>query len=184
MPYRRVTIKSIPTILFIGNNAIDQPETVRDLGVLFDNRMNFSFHKKYVLERAECLYGAAIRFSREINSEKALMRIDTTYINPIMMYASIIWLEDNDRAMFEFECILRKCTRHVSGTPFSNLQMGYRPYEERLAMLHSISMTERILLSWITMAVRICKGETIFELGKRLIERRRDRQQRIRTRNP
>lgn len=116
--FQRITTKKFAFQIYIGNRAIEQPETVRDLSVLFDQKMNFKAHKKSVMEKANCIFGAAIRFSREINSKKAIIRIMNTYINPVIMYASVVWLDDNHRAMYELEAVQRKCTRYMLGTPF------------------------------------------------------------------
>lgn len=181
MSYKRFNTFTTDTFYYVDATPINQPKTVRDLGILFDEKLAFQEHKMAIMQRARAMYGAAWRFSREIHSNGALLRVINTYIHPIITYASPIWLSDNDTVFHTTEEFLRKATRTILNLPFSNLHPNYHSYSARLNMLGIASMKERIIANWIIFTLRVVKGDTNFQLGENIIMRRRQNQ---RTRNP
>lgn len=72
------------TIYYLGSTPIQQLPTVRDLGVIFDQKLTFKSHIDQLIIKMRSLYGAAFRFCKDISNFTALPKIVMTYIVPVI----------------------------------------------------------------------------------------------------
>lgn len=106
-----------PTYYYINTKRIRQVEKIKDLGVIFDNRLKFKHHIAEVNTKLFALTGLGNRLAREIHSKYIMMEILRTYIIPVVEYASNIWGIESLTESVKFERALHIITRRTLGTP-------------------------------------------------------------------
>jgi len=83
--------KKSPQIdLVLGGSMIPQVDSVRDLGVMMDNRLRFDIHINQIVTRAHRLANLIHKCFTSRDSS-TLMRAFVTYVRPLLEYASCVW---------------------------------------------------------------------------------------------
>lgn len=77
---------------YTNNNIINERKSfVRDLGVLFDDRMSFNCHCEALSKRSTRLVGFICRASREFRSPSSLLLLYKSLVLSQLEYASVVW---------------------------------------------------------------------------------------------
>jgi len=71
--------------LHLGDNSISQQETVKDLGILFDNSLNFSSHISQTVAKAHAR-ASLIHKCFLSKDQSTLVNAYTTYVRPLLEY--------------------------------------------------------------------------------------------------
>jgi hypothetical protein len=101
---------------------------VSDLGVLIDAKLVYNQHISNVIAKAT--QRAGVFFRGFTTRRLPLMRKTfTTYIRPILEYASIIWNPTKKYLIGKLENVQRRYTKRISS-------LAHLPYQERLATLN------------------------------------------------
>lgn len=82
--------RKVNSIYFLKGTIIKEVNEVRDLGVLFDNKLTFKSHIDYISKGASQMIGAARRFVTGLNNTSMMTRIYSIYIQPAMEYCAVI----------------------------------------------------------------------------------------------
>lgn len=155
MSFSRIPRKNINSIYFVGTNQIEQKDEVRDLGVIFDAKLNFESHVKMLELRMRSMHGAAYKFSNEIHSQPIVLNIVQSYVCPIVEYASLVWRRQIKQQSNKLESSLRFATRLALGLPFSVTDERYKTYTERIRLCRIISMEDRAKIARV---IFVCKS--------------------------
>lgn len=75
----------------IGDSILSRVNEVKDLGVIFDTKLNFEQHITYSVNKALRKLYYILRVSREFNDINVICKLYETLIKPIVMYASPVW---------------------------------------------------------------------------------------------
>lgn len=75
----------------INGVVIKQEETVKDLGVTFDRKLNFVPHHNANMKLARSMIGMAKRFAHNIHSPRVIVNVFRTYILPKIEFGHILW---------------------------------------------------------------------------------------------
>lgn len=81
----------------INGVAINQEETVKDLGVTFDRKFNFVPHHNANMKLARNMIGKAKRFASNIQSPQFIVNVFRTYILPKIEFGHILWSTNRTR---------------------------------------------------------------------------------------
>lgn len=125
----------------INNTILNRSKQVKDLGILFDDKLSFKNHVQAIITRASKLLGFICRSLKpfvNINTHKLLYN---TYVRNIIEYGSSIWNPYYHLYTNKLENIQRKFTRvlcYKFGIPRET-------YEQRLSNLNMLSLFTRRL---------------------------------------
>ena len=131
--------------------------TLKDLGILFDNKLEFTSHYSAIIKRAFKMLGFVIRVSRNFRNVDTVMVLYKTLVRSQLEYASVVWspyLKSHVRAI---EKVQRKFTRFL----YRKFQYPYQEYEDRLTSLELESLCNRRQLIDLKMLYKIVNGNVV-----------------------
>lgn len=149
---------------YLGAQRIERVNTIRDLGVIFDDKHTFIPHIDNLLSRTSSMYGAAYRFAKEIGSIRTVMRIIKIYVQPVIEYASIIWDQDRKGHNKKLERILHMASRASLCAPFDVRHQDYINFDTRMVKLHELTFQKRRIITSIVTTIKIIRGTLISPL--------------------
>jgi hypothetical protein len=89
-------------------NLLNRPETVKDLGVIFDRKLSFTSHIDHVVSDSMKQLGFLIRNSRDIQSSRTLTMLFNAFVRSKLHYACAIWQPHHNIQAVKLEQIIRK----------------------------------------------------------------------------
>lgn len=152
----------------MGLDRIKRVEQIKDLGVIFDERLTFVPHIEEIIAKSNRLFGILCRFSKEIHYPPIALKILNVYIIPIIEYGSIIWWQKRLGLDKRLEKILHKTTRLVLSTSFRPNQPNYVTFDERLRRLNLITLVECREITSAIFMIKLFKGELASTMTDRL----------------
>lgn len=75
----------------IGNSVLERVSKHKDLGVVFDSKLNFSIHVSRISVRANKLLSFIVRSSKHFKSIVALKALYYSFVRSLLEYASLVW---------------------------------------------------------------------------------------------
>jgi hypothetical protein len=75
----------------INGTTLPRSNSVRDLGVVFDSRLSFTYHIASIVNSSFKSLGFVLRNSREFSDVDTLKLLYFTYVRSRLEYASIVW---------------------------------------------------------------------------------------------
>lgn len=142
----------------IDGKVIDRSTTVRDLGILFDDRLSFRTHIEDICHRASSMLAVAKRFAAEAKNNMIVFKIFQCHIAPILEYNSIVWNQQAVGLSFNIEQIKRQVTRIALRIPPNPTAYNYRDYLTRSSELNTITMEHRRVLLALSTVVKLLIG--------------------------
>ena len=88
--FSRSRFASIPAYT-LNSVSIEQVTSIRDLGVIFDQKMSFTEHINYTVNKANQLLGFIRRTCLGFTSVNTFVTLYNMIVKPILMYSSIVW---------------------------------------------------------------------------------------------
>lgn len=155
---------------------------MRDLGVIYDEKLTFRAHTEDILRRANGLFGAGRRFTRDLRCPYLLTKVIQSYVTPILEYGASIWHDRNNERTNNMEKILHIASRNILRTGYRPIDDNYIPFDERLRRLEWLKFEERRIIGIILNIIKIENGDLQTELSS-FIERHRIRRTGRRTYN-
>lgn len=107
----------------------------KDLGVLFDSKLNFHAHTQSVSMRAYQATGAIVRLLRDLHRPQLAIFLFKTYVWPIIQYGSVIWNQNYATYNHQLDRSLHAITRFALKSPFLPTSPGYLNFQQRLEAL-------------------------------------------------
>lgn len=75
----------------INGDILTRPQTIRDLGVIFDHKLSFIEHISHTVSSAYKSLGFIMRNSRNFNRAETLVLLFNTFVRSRLEYAAVIW---------------------------------------------------------------------------------------------
>jgi ribonuclease P/MRP protein subunit RPP40 len=94
-------------------NLLNRPETVKDLGVIFDRKLSFTSHIDHVVSDSMKQLGFLIRNSRDFQSSRTLTMLFNAFVRSKLHYACIIWQPHHNIQAAKLEQIIRKFLKYL-----------------------------------------------------------------------
>ena len=93
--------------------VLARPQTVLDLGVVFDSRLTFAYHINKVV--ADCMktLGFIIRNSRDFQHCDTIIRLFNSLIGSKLYYACIIWCPHHNIHLMHLERVIRRFLKYL-----------------------------------------------------------------------
>jgi hypothetical protein len=94
-------------------NLLNRPETIKDLGVIFDRNLSFTSHIDHVVSDSMKQLGFLIRNSRDFQSSRTLTMLFNAFVRSTLHYACIIWHPHYNIQAAKLEQIIRKFLKYL-----------------------------------------------------------------------
>ncbi|MDE1816823.1 MAG: reverse transcriptase family protein, partial [Thaumarchaeota archaeon] len=143
----------------VDQRVLTVHSTERDLGVIFDERLNFQSQIDNIVNRARRLAGLML-YSFQSRSEMVILPLYKTMVRPLLEYASVVWNPYLSKQIKKVESVQRYVTKRISG--YSLLS-----YEERMSSLRLPRLSSRREYFDLVEMYKVMNGLTFVD-GKRV----------------
>ena len=144
----------------IDNEKIERVDVIRDLGVILDRKLNFKAHIEYITAKARSILAWIKRFGYEFEDPWTIKRLFSTFVLPIVEYASQVWNPYTQYMIARVESIQKQFLLFA----LRKMKWAHRfrrpPYECRLLELQMITLEERRKIAQISLAHNVLCGQT------------------------
>lgn len=143
MTYSRKRLPSIARSYLIFGEPVPNVLFMRDLGVICDRELNFRFHIDNIISRANSALGFVKRWSKEFSNPYVTKSLFSTFVRPILEYASQVWSPYHNTHSLRIESVQRRFIRFaLRGLPWVD-SFNLPPYEDRLKLINLQSLQKR-----------------------------------------
>lgn len=139
----------------INNSVLPRVKLMKDLGVLFDEKLSFENHVQSIISRASKLLGFICRSLKPFDNLQTHKMLYNTYVRNILEYGSAIWNPYYHKYTNLIENIQRKFTRILC----YKFKIIYKDYAERLEKLDMTSLFNRRLYFDEILLYKIVSGK-------------------------
>ena len=130
----------------ISGTKINNATSIKDLGIIIDNKLSFSNHLQYIKTKAnKTLYFLKFN-SKHFDDFDAFRTLYYSYLFPILSYGSVIWNVFNKQQIYELDKIVHRYLRFVAyhtRFPFDILSHDYSAISRKLGIPNLTSVFER-----------------------------------------
>lgn len=127
--------KVIDTLYFLKGNIIEKTPQVRDLGLIFDDKLTFKTHIESITRRLNQMTGAARRFCNDIKSPITMSKIFKIYMQPVIDYGSLIWNQNRIGINTQITLAVKRATRYALNISHFTSPSHYICFEMRCDIL-------------------------------------------------
>ena len=146
-------------VYMIDSTPLQRITTVKDLGVLFDCKLNFNLHISTIVNEAKGVLGFIKRWSKEFSDPFTTKLLYTSLVRPILEYCSCIWSPqyhiNQDRIESVQKQFLLFALRGLNWDPDFRLPS----YSSRLLLLSLPSLINRRITLGVTFLHKLIIGE-------------------------
>ena len=126
-----------------NGNVISRVLLFTDLGVVCDRELNFRGHYDKIIQSANSTMGFVFRWSKEFNNIFITRLLFTSFVRPILEYASQVWSPYQSIHISRIESVQRRFVKFaLRGFNWSD-RYHLPPYLERLSLLNMNSLAMR-----------------------------------------
>lgn len=136
---RRSDTNAIAFIYKIGNTALNRTDRVKDLGVIFDDKLSFQYHITFIVNKTYRMLGFSSRSSSKFKKINTYRRLHYCFIRCVLEYASPVWNLYCIVQIDKIERVQRKFTRIVA----FEFNLPRETYTIRLQKMNMISLKNR-----------------------------------------
>ena len=122
----------------ISDEGLLRVSTIKDLGVIFDNKLSFAEHQSYVINKARRKLGFIKRSTRDFVQPATVVSLFKSMVVPTLTYASQIWSPHSQQDHYLLEQIVHLALRYAalkSGNPMAWIDHDYTPLYEQFNMM-------------------------------------------------
>ena len=153
-------------VMYLGKNnpreqyklndiIINEVESIKDLGIIIDNKLSFSEHYNNIVRTAYLRARTLLR-SLKSRSIRTWVTAYKSYVRPLLEYAPEIWSPNLKKDIVKLE----KCQKYFTKAVLTKCRIPYIPYQERLKFFGILSLENRRKVFDMTMAFKILNGLT------------------------
>lgn len=125
----------------IENEVLKRCNVVKDLGVMFDDKLTFRAHYDHITKRANQLLGFVFRSTKGFKKPQSIIYLFNTLVRSILEYGSPIWSPHYKVHVDEIERVQKKCLRFLCYR--QHLSRTALDYEARLSMFNIQKLESR-----------------------------------------
>ena len=142
--YSHISLSTIstPADYFVSDSKLPVTSSIRDLGVIIDNRLTFKDHITSIVSRAH-LRAMQIWRCFLCKDTDVLNRAFITYVRPLLEYCSPVWSPSSKILVDQLESVQRRFTKRLPG-------LHSVAYDERCARLKIDRLELRRLYFYVT----------------------------------
>lgn len=141
--YSRKRLPPPPRDYFLNGMPISRVMLIRDLGVICDSELNFRSHIDGIISRANSMLGFVKRWSKEFSNPYVTKALFTTFVRPLLEYASQVWSPYHMVHVKRIEAVQRRFIRFaLRGLGWADPH-NLPPYEDRLKLIRLQPLNKR-----------------------------------------
>lgn len=134
--------RNFNTKYYVSGQEISRVDNIRDLGVIFDQKVNFKAHLRNIIVKAKRMIAIGKRLCHEVGDHRLLLKIYNIYVRPILEYCCQVWTNDTKTQIDGKEGvdkILKDVTAYVLRLPVRRRpgMPGYIDYPTRCHRLRT-----------------------------------------------
>lgn len=99
---------------FLENQQINNMEAIKDLGIIYDNQLNFKVQEQSVIMMSKRMLGAGKKFCRTFKNKYLLGRLFKTYYLPKIEFGCVIWRNSSASQRIAMDKILRSVIKIIN----------------------------------------------------------------------
>lgn len=130
------------TIITLGNQSVEKLQKVRDLGVILDSKLNFTYHYNSIIHKASNMLGFIKRFCYNFTDPYTIKTLYISYVRSILEYCSTVWSPYSVTHIERIESVQKQfllyALRRLGWSGFS-----LPPYESRCMLINIETLKER-----------------------------------------
>ena len=153
--------ENIPFSVTLLGSCLDRIDEVKDLGILFNSKLNFSPHISQIVSKVKRRLFLLFKAFSYSNVE-ALILAYKTYVLPMVEYCSPVWSPSLVTDIIAVESVQRLFTRRLK--PCLNLN-----YKERLSYCGLFTLEKRRLIADLILMYKILHGLVNLNFGSALV---------------
>jgi len=134
----------------LGNEKIKSSSNERDLGVIIDNKLNFSEHCDHIIKQANSTLGL-IKRTIKYKSKDTIVRLYKGLVRPKLDYCVQVWRPYLKKDISSLEQVQHRATKMIT-------EIRRLDYETRLRKCNLISLEERRTRGDLIQVFKIVKG--------------------------
>ncbi|XP_028163224.1 uncharacterized protein LOC114354852 [Ostrinia furnacalis] len=126
---------------YIRDQLISRRDTVRDLGVLFDEQLTFRPHYDQIVKKSNRALGFIIRTTKDFRKPRSVLYLFNSLVRSILEYCSPVWSPYYNVHIENIERVQRRCLRYISRK--NHYGRSLKDYSERLTEFDVIPLSTR-----------------------------------------
>jgi Reverse transcriptase (RNA-dependent DNA polymerase) len=128
----------------LENKNLDAVSKIRDLGILFDDKLTFKPHCDIVINRAKGLLGFIKRRAKEFVNVWVTKQLYLTYVRSVLEFGSVIWLPHTADYISKIESVQKQFLLFALRHRYNPYDYASLPsYEHRLNIIELESLESR-----------------------------------------
>lgn len=153
----------------LGGSTLESVDSIVDLGVLLDRKLEFDLHINTMVNKAYGVLGFMKRWAKEFSDPYVTKQLFTSLVRPILEYGSVVWdpHESGDINMIESvqKQFLLFCLRNLG---WSSDWSEFPAYPNRLALIRLPTLKSRRTMLNSMFVLKIINGDvdSDFLIGK------------------
>lgn len=97
----------------INNNIVERVHIIKDLGVIYDSRMNYKLHINKIVRDAHRMLGFVLRQTQPFRNVNTVRNLYCSLVRPKLEYASLVWGDQPHSHLYEIEKVQNKLLRYL-----------------------------------------------------------------------
>lgn len=142
----------------IYHSIIERVSEIKDLGVILDRKLSFTSHFDYIVLKAKSRLAWIKRFSYEFDDPWVIKRLFTTFVSPILEYASQIWSPQFKVHTLRIESIQKQFLLFALRKFHWKDRFHLPSYKHRLLLLQMNTLEDRRKIASIIFVFSILMG--------------------------
>lgn len=126
---------------YINDTELVKVEQIRDLGVVFDNKLKFDSHIDGIINKTYKMLGFISRLTKDFKKSDCLQMLYNTLVRSNLEYCTTVWSPNHELHILKLERIQKSYTRLL----FFRLSKPNQTYDVRLKHLKMLSLGWRRL---------------------------------------
>lgn len=149
------------TDYYINSEIIPRTEIMRDLGVMFDPKLNFTSHIEFITNKARAMLAFVKRNTYKTMNANVAKMLYYAFVRSNLEFANIVWMPHHQNHINMIESIQKQFVKFIhpensAHNPSNQYQM--RPYTDRCKELNIETLRRRRINSCIVFIFDILSG--------------------------
>ncbi|XP_037049545.1 uncharacterized protein LOC119083844 [Bradysia coprophila] len=127
----------------VSGDVLERVSLKKDLGVTFDEKLNFNEHIDRVTRKAYQMLGFIFRSCKRFRKPESIITLYKAYVRSQVEYCTVVWSPIYQNSIEKIERVQRKFTRML----YRKFNWNYVDYPQRLARLKLPMLESRRFIS-------------------------------------
>ena len=88
---------------YIANHELEYVYDIKDLGIIFDNKLSFKNHIQYIISKAKKSLWMLKQYTKKFNNRNSIILLYNTLVKSKLMFGSVIWNPQCKNAIYDIE---------------------------------------------------------------------------------